>query len=65
MADFGFAKYVGDERTFTICGTPDYQVRGRLLLSDQIISHIPAAAASSTEDLLLAAATRVNGCGTC
>lgn len=25
MADFGFAKKVGDEKTFTICGTPDYQ----------------------------------------
>jgi hypothetical protein len=28
MADFGFAKKIGNERTFTICGTPDYQVRG-------------------------------------
>jgi hypothetical protein len=27
MADFGFAKKIGNERTFTICGTPDYQVR--------------------------------------
>ena len=27
MADFGFAKKVGAGRTFTICGTPDYQVR--------------------------------------
>lgn len=27
MADFGFAKRVGHERTYTICGTPDYQVR--------------------------------------
>lgn len=26
MADFGFAKYVGEDRTYTICGTPDYQV---------------------------------------
>lgn len=26
MADFGFAKKVGTGRTFTICGTPDYQV---------------------------------------
>jgi hypothetical protein len=26
MADFGFAKKIGNERTFTICGTPDYQV---------------------------------------
>ena len=25
MADFGFAKYVGDGKTHTICGTPDYQ----------------------------------------
>uniref|UniRef100_A0A383VZL0 cGMP-dependent protein kinase n=1 Tax=Tetradesmus obliquus TaxID=3088 RepID=A0A383VZL0_TETOB len=25
MADFGFAKKIGSERTFTICGTPDYQ----------------------------------------
>jgi serine/threonine protein kinase len=25
MADFGFAKYVGEDKTFTICGTPDYQ----------------------------------------
>ncbi len=25
MADFGFAKYIGSEKTFTICGTPDYQ----------------------------------------
>ena len=25
MADFGFAKHVGEEKTFTICGTPDYQ----------------------------------------
>ena len=27
MADFGFAKKIGNDRTFTICGTPDYQVR--------------------------------------
>ena len=26
VADFGFAKIIGSERTFTICGTPDYQV---------------------------------------
>lgn len=26
VADFGFAKHIGDERTYTICGTPDYQV---------------------------------------
>ena len=26
VADFGFAKQIGGERTFTICGTPDYQV---------------------------------------
>ena len=26
MADFGFAKYIGSRKTFTICGTPDYQV---------------------------------------
>jgi len=25
MADFGFAKYIGDDKTYTICGTPDYQ----------------------------------------
>ncbi len=25
MADFGFAKYVGSDKTYTICGTPDYQ----------------------------------------
>lgn len=25
VADFGFAKKIGRERTFTICGTPDYQ----------------------------------------
>ncbi len=27
VADFGFAKRVGEGRTYTICGTPDYQVR--------------------------------------
>jgi hypothetical protein len=27
MADFGFAKKIGNDTTFTICGTPDYQVR--------------------------------------
>eukprot|EP00955_Chlamydomonas_euryale_P044025 352790-Chlamydomonas_euryale.AAC.2 len=27
MADFGFAKHVGGDKTYTICGTPDYQVR--------------------------------------
>ena len=27
VADFGFAKQIGGGRTFTICGTPDYQVR--------------------------------------
>lgn len=26
VADFGFAKIVGSDRTYTICGTPDYQV---------------------------------------
>ncbi|PNW86201.1 hypothetical protein CHLRE_02g076900v5 [Chlamydomonas reinhardtii] len=25
MADFGFAKYIGGDKTYTICGTPDYQ----------------------------------------
>ncbi|GMH33287.1 hypothetical protein BSKO_01121 [Bryopsis sp. KO-2023] len=25
VADFGFAKKIGKERTYTICGTPDYQ----------------------------------------
>ncbi|KAG1668133.1 hypothetical protein FOA52_003920 [Chlamydomonas sp. UWO 241] len=25
MADFGFAKYLGPDKTHTICGTPDYQ----------------------------------------
>lgn len=25
LADFGFAKRVGSEKTYTICGTPDYQ----------------------------------------
>ncbi len=25
MADFGFAKYIGVDKTYTICGTPDYQ----------------------------------------
>ena len=25
IADFGFAKFVGHDKTFTICGTPDYQ----------------------------------------
>ena len=29
VADFGFAKRIGDGRTFTICGTPDYQARSR------------------------------------
>lgn len=26
VADFGFAKIIGKEKTYTICGTPDYQV---------------------------------------
>nr|QKY15304.1 cGMp-dependent protein kinase (PRKG) [Polytomella parva] len=25
VADFGFAKHIGGDKTFTICGTPDYQ----------------------------------------
>jgi len=25
LADFGFAKQIGSEKTYTICGTPDYQ----------------------------------------
>ena len=25
LADYGFAKHVGSSKTFTICGTPDYQ----------------------------------------
>lgn len=25
VADFGFAKYIGEDKTYTICGTPDYQ----------------------------------------
>ncbi len=25
LADFGFAKHVGEGKTYTICGTPDYQ----------------------------------------
>jgi serine/threonine protein kinase len=35
MADFGFAKYLGDGKTYTICGTPDYQAPevGRCLLT--------------------------------
>lgn len=24
LADFGFAKYLEDDRTFTLCGTPEY-----------------------------------------
>ena len=31
VADFGFAKKILDEKTYTICGTPDYQVCCRLL----------------------------------
>jgi hypothetical protein len=31
MADFGFAKKIGNDRTFTICGTPDYQVGGCMM----------------------------------
>ena len=26
IADFGFAKNIGLDKTYTICGTPDYQV---------------------------------------
>ena len=26
IADFGFAKKIGADKTYTICGTPDYQV---------------------------------------
>ena len=26
IADFGFAKALGIQKTYTICGTPDYQV---------------------------------------
>ena len=26
VADFGFAKKIGADKTYTICGTPDYQV---------------------------------------
>jgi len=26
VADFGFAKALGNQKTYTICGTPDYQV---------------------------------------
>jgi len=25
VADFGFGKYIGEDKTYTICGTPDYQ----------------------------------------
>lgn len=25
VADFGFAKFIGNDKTYTICGTPDYQ----------------------------------------
>ena len=28
VADFGFAKRIGGDKTYTICGTPDYQVMG-------------------------------------
>eukprot|EP00457_Paulinella_chromatophora_P001815 gb/GEZN01001817.1/.p1 GENE.gb/GEZN01001817.1/~~gb/GEZN01001817.1/.p1 ORF type:complete len:839 (-),score=120.28 gb/GEZN01001817.1/:288-2729(-) len=31
IVDFGFAKQIGDERTFTVCGTPEY-------LSPEVIS---------------------------
>jgi hypothetical protein len=33
MADFGFAKKIDNDRTFTICGTPDYQVRAATCVS--------------------------------
>ncbi len=41
MADFGFAKYVGSDKTYTICGTPDYQApevgeRARVLQSPAV-----------------------------
>jgi hypothetical protein len=26
VADFGFAKHIADGRTYTVCGTPEYQV---------------------------------------
>lgn len=29
VADFGFAKKIGADKTYTICGTPDYQVNDR------------------------------------
>jgi len=31
VADFGFAKKIGADKTYTICGTPDYQVCVALL----------------------------------
>ena len=32
VADFGFAKKIGADKTYTICGTPDYQVSSLLYL---------------------------------
>ena len=40
LADFGFAKRIGNQRTFTLCGTPEYQApeimayRGATITSD-------------------------------
>lgn len=37
LVDFGFAKRVGPRgRTFTVCGTPDYQVKHETLRAERL-----------------------------
>lgn len=43
MTDFGFAKMVGNKRTYTLCGTPDYLapeiILNKVLLHSKNSSH--------------------------
>lgn len=42
MTDFGFAKVVGNKRTYTLCGTPDY------LAPEIILNKVPSELAATS-----------------
>ena len=51
VADFGFAKKIGADKTYTICGTPDYQVSLPFCLTVFLLNATNSPSASATNDV--------------